>query len=348
VIFIFTKYGTLGASSRIRTYQYLSKFSAGELSVNSDVLISNEQLKKRYAKERYSLVRIISSSVKRLLKLLQASRGDILYIEKELFPWIPGFVEYILLYNRKYILNYDDAIFHNYDLHTNPIIRYLYKNKIGSLIKKSSVTICGNKYLASYAVAAGASKVVIIPTVVDISKYKLTRVHRATNCPTIVWIGSPSTIKYLQSISHALQQVALNRTYILKVIGVMDFSIVGVTVECMPWVEESEVDSLLDCDIGIMPLLNTRWEQGKCGYKLIQYMACGLPVIASNLGANREIVSNNVNGYLASDDENWIVNLMSLLDDFKLRERLGTRGRSLIESDYSVDVTIDTFKDLLK
>lgn len=348
MIFIFTKYGTLGASSRIRTYQYLSKFLPGELSVHTNVLISDEQLKKKYAEERYSFFRIIASFVKRLLKLFQTGRNDILYIEKELFPWVPGFVEYVLLSNRTYILNYDDAIFHNYDLHPNPIIRCLYKNKIGTLIKRSSATICGNKYLASYAVAAGARKVLVIPTVVDISKYKLTRVHRATNCPKIVWIGSPSTIKYLQSISHVLQQVALNRAYILKVIGVIDFSIVGVTIECMPWTEESEIDGLLDCDIGIMPLFNTRWEQGKCGYKLIQYMACGLPVIASNLGANREIVSNNVNGYLASDDESWTVNLIALLDDFKLRERLGTRGRSLIESVYSVDVTINTFRDLLK
>jgi hypothetical protein len=110
------------------------------------------------------------------------------------------------------------------------------------------------------------------------------------------------------------------------------------TLEILPWAEDTEVTLIQSMDIGVMPLPDTPWTRGKCGYKLIQYMACGLPVVASPVGVNRDIVEHGVNGFLAESDDEWRAAVDALLNDADLRRRMGAAGRKKVEEQYSLQV----------
>jgi hypothetical protein len=122
------------------------------------------------------------------------------------------------------------------------------------------------------------------------------------------------------------------------VIGLDDYRLEGVEVECRSWKAETEVADLWDMDIGIMPLTDDPWARGKCGMKAIQYMGVGLPVVVSPIGANRTIVEDGVNGLHATDEARWIESIGRLLDDSGLRARLGASARRTVEANYSAEV----------
>ena len=122
----------------------------------------------------------------------------------------------------------------------------------------------------------------------------------------------------------------------------------GVDVECLNWTEDTEVELIRECELGIMPLNDSPWEQGKCGYKLIQYMACGLPVVASPVGANREIVLEGENGFLASTAQEWSARMGQLLADQSLRRAMGREGRHRVERAYCLQQVAPSMMTLLR
>ena len=121
-----------------------------------------------------------------------------------------------------------------------------------------------------------------------------------------------------------------------------------VDLECLPWSEELEAASIAECDIGVMPLSDSPWERGKCGYKLVQYMACGLPVVASPVGANVQLVQPGMNGWLADTPAEWVQHLQHLLTDPAARTRMGQDGRARVEAEYSIQRTAPKLTQLLK
>ena len=133
-----------------------------------------------------------------------------------------------------------------------------------------------------------------------------------------------------------------------SVVGSGQIDLDGVPMSIIPWSEETEVDHIQDFDIGIMPLPDSQWEQGKCGYKLIQYMACGKPVVASPVGANRKIVEHGVNGFLAGSTEEWLEALTVLRDNSDLRKKMGTAGRKKVEKRYCIQVTARRLLSILQ
>jgi glycosyltransferase involved in cell wall biosynthesis len=250
-----------------------------------------------------------------------------------------------------YVLDFDDAIFHNYDLHPSAWVRYIYGRRIDSLMAGSALVIAGNRYLADRAIAAGARRVEIVPTVVDLARYASKLEYSATTKLRIVWIGSPSTTQYLQELSAPLGELAKRHNFTLRVIGGGLIDLLGVDVELMDWSIETEAAAIAECDIGIMPLRDTPWEQGKCAYKLIQYMACGLPTVTSPIGANIDVVVENETGFFAAVHSDWVSKLGLLLSDKSLRQRLGQAGRLRVNESYSLQQAapklIDLFTEVL-
>jgi glycosyltransferase involved in cell wall biosynthesis len=118
-------------------------------------------------------------------------------------------------------------------------------------------------------------------------------------------------------------------------------------IEVIPWTEESEVSSIQSFDIGIMPLPDEPWERGKCGYKIIQYMACGLPVVASPVGVNTKIIQKGKNGFLARNPKEWETALIKLIANPKLRKQMGTNGRVLAEQEFSLQVQSPRLENIL-
>jgi glycosyltransferase involved in cell wall biosynthesis len=174
------------------------------------------------------------------------------------------------------------------------------------------------------------------------------KVRADTTAPfTIGWIGSPSTTTYLPLIAPALQQIAQQGSVRFITIGADPIVIDGVDVEQRAWSEQTEVRDLLDCDIGVMPLPDDPWARGKCAFKLIQYMACGLPVIASPIGANRDVVTAEC-GLFADNQGEWVRAISRLRDDVNLRFALGVAGRVRAERLYSLDSQSTRVANLLQ
>ncbi len=342
-----TKYDRKGASSRYRSLQYFPYFEKAGICCTHEPLFSNAYLEKLYETGNRPLMSVVQSYVCRLRDLLAVRTYDVVVVEKELLPYIPAVFERLLgRLETPYIVDYDDAIFHNYDRSGNTLVQKLLGTKIDVVMREADAVVAGNKYLASRARKAGASRVEIVPTVIDLAKYP--HVPPSEDGPfTIGWIGSPSTVQYVEGISSALRVVCDQRDARVVLVGSGAVELPGVPLEVREWSEETEVEYIAEFDVGIMPLVDTPWERGKCGFKLIQYMACGKPLVASPVGMNTEIVDNGENGYVASDHDEWVDTLIHLSDDTETAQRMGSRGRELIADRYCLEVTSEEWIQIL-
>jgi len=347
-ILLLSRHSQLGASSRLRTYQYLPYLKACGVDVTTSFLLGDNYIKSIYTDRSKNWFSIFNAYIRRIGYLLKSYCFDLIWIEKELFPYLPALGETLLnCAGIPFVVDYDDAIYHNYDLHPNKLIRLLMGNKIDAVMKLANLVIAGNDYLAERAKQAGAKWVECLPTVIDLDRYHLTP-QVENEVFTIGWIGSPGTAKYIYLIHPALSKVCKDGTAQLVLVGLEHIELEGVPVEIRSWSEKTEVANIQSFDVGIMPLQNGAWEQGKCGYKLIQYMACGKPIIASPVGVNQQIVEDGVNGFLAESTDNWISTLKVLQGNCTLRENMGRNGRIKVEKQYCLQVTCPHLLSLLK
>lgn len=337
-VLAFTRYDSLGASSRVRFMQFSSALADHNVSLTVQTLLPNGYVKSlQTGQGRFGF--IFNAYIKRLFAALRiriSSDIDVIWIEKELFPWIPYFLEHLFWPRRiPVILDYDDAVFHIYDKNPNYCIRSIFSNKHVNLINDAHMVFAGNSYLKSYAIASFAKRVEIIPTVIDLSKYNPVNLSTRIQHPRIGWIGQAATSKYLKDLLSLLNDLQVNNICEINTIG---YEFKEFSFQYTPWSDETEAADIANFDIGIMPLAGDHFERGKCGYKLIQYMACGLPVIASPVGVNCEIVEHGVNGFLASTIDEWSVAIKILLDDPALRAKMGAAGRKMVEKKYNTTV----------
>jgi glycosyltransferase involved in cell wall biosynthesis len=276
----------------------------------------------------------------RVAVLRRKPRPDLIWLEYEALPWLPWAIEQALLPSGVPIVSdYDDAVFHRYDQHTIAPVRWLLGDKIDGVMAASALVLAGNDYLEARARRARARVVEIVPTVVDITSYSLRSRMPGETGLRIGWIGTPSTWSaYMEPLMPLLASVAASYGARLTAVGPGRDATQHPLLDQLPWSEDTEVASIQAMDIGIMPLTDTPWSRGKCGYKLIQYMACGLPVVASPIGVNAEIVEHGVNGFLATTEAEWREALEILLRDPALRDRMGQQGRHKIERQYSLQV----------
>jgi glycosyltransferase involved in cell wall biosynthesis len=338
-IALLTKYGGLAASTRQRFHQYGPFLEAYGFELISRPLLDDVYLKRLYEGNRRDQYHLTSRYFDRLMWLLSCPDTDLIWLHCELFPFFPGIMERIARWPGKPIIfDYDDAIFHNYDQHKSGFVRHILSRKLQNTIGGAKLVVAGNAYLADYA-RPFCPRVEIIPTVVDLTAYTERTRPSSEGALTIGWIGTPSTWnEYMAPFMPVLEKIAMAAGARVIAVGAGKAAAVNPTLDNLTWTEESEVARIHLMDIGIMPLTDTPWARGKCGYKLIQYMACGIPVIASPVGVNSEIVEHGVNGFLASSDAEWAEALRTLLQNPALRAQMGEAGRRKVERDYSLQV----------
>lgn len=346
-ILCLTRFGQLGASSRMRIIQYFPWFDSADIEYVVSPLFNDKMLLRKYQYGGYGFVDLIRAYWQRIHSLLGWYQFDLIWVEKEALPWFPAWLEKWLLRNKPYALDFDDAIFHNYDLHRSAWIRYVYGNRIDYLMKEAVLVVAGNRYLAGRAVAAGAQCVEVIPTVVDLERYLTNPIFCASKKLRIVWIGSPSTVQYLLELAEPLNELAKKQSFTLRVIGGGEITMPGVDVEVVAWSAETETNAIAECDVGVMPLHDTPWEQGKCAYKLIQYMACGLPTVASPIGASRDVVIEGETGFFADTHSAWVEKMGLLLSDAALRQQFGQAGLLRVQAEYSLQKIAPKLVNLL-
>ena len=346
-VLVFAKYSTLAASTRQRIVQAIPYLEKAGLSLDIHPLFDNEYLGRMFSGQSRSVSSVARAYAKRVIDLVRSRNHDLLWVQCELFPYLPGSMERLIgLSGKPVIYDYDDAIFHQYDQHRVPFVRKLLANKLVPLLRRTDVAFCGNAYLRAYA-DRYCARTEIIPTTVDTSVYA-SRGPRATIAPvTVGWIGSPSTWRYCEALSGVLEDYANAPDRAVLVVGAQNAARQASSFEFRDWSEAREITDIQDMDIGIMPVPDEPWARGKCGYKLIQYMACGIPVVASPVGVNREIVQHGVNGFLASTDEEWRDALARLAADAALRQGMGQAGRASVEANYSIQRYGPVMADLI-
>jgi glycosyltransferase involved in cell wall biosynthesis len=370
-VIIFPRYDSTQASTRVRVLQYLPFLKEAGIDFEVFPIINFDGISGRINSLAFWKSRLKSyyRVGRRLFK--EKGKESLIHIHSELFPFMPFWLEYgylLLLGKKKYIIELDDAWFHRYNANNSILIRLFLSKKIDLLMRHSVLVIAGNQYIADRAKLAGAKCIEIIPTVVDVEKYmnyllslkKIKSIYNkkvrsslkeAINYkskPVIGWIGTPSTTKFLLTIKNIITLMNDNGIANFVAIGADSYQLRGLPVTVIPWNEENELETLSQFDIGIMPLSDSLFERGKCGYKLIQYMACGLPVVASPVGVNSSIVVHNETGFLASKNDEWLKYLTLLCSDLELRNRLGQKGLIRVNELYSLRVTSPKYVSLLK
>jgi len=339
-ILFLTRYDRKAASSRYRFLQYIPYLEKEGFSCVISPLFDESYFNKYLNFQRKKKFDLFKYLITRVLTLFTAHKFKLVVLEKELIPYAPAVLERILnITGIPYIVDYDDAIFHQYDCHPNPIIRTIFKKKIAVVMRNARLVIAGNPYLANYAQQAGAKEVEVIPTVIDITKYPEQRIIKNNNIFTIIWIGSPSTYQHVEMIMPILTNISADHNSKVLLIGPGERKINTAGIKVQAWSETSEVADLQAAHVGIMPLPNTPWNRGKCGFKLIQYMASSLPVIASPVGVNTTLIEHGKNGYLASTNDEWITYFNLLRQTVDKGQKMGVYGRDKVKNNYCIQAT---------
>lgn len=348
-ILFFTKYGQLGASSRYRTYQFLDGYRANGLNCTSSSFFNDAYLKSKYKNKKTPVLWVLWAFFKRFLLLFTIFRYDLVVIEKELFPYFPAWPEKLLqLLGRKFVVDYDDALFHQYDNHSSKWVRKFLGKKIAKVMCYSSMVVAGNRYLADYAKRVGAKNISIVHTVIDLKRYPKNFNVIKNKKPVIGWIGSPSTVKYIYDLLPVFERLNEHIPIALHIVGASLDCKTSFDIHSIPWSDGTEVKSMQQFDVGIMPLHDLPWERGKCGFKLIQYMGCSKPVVASPVGVNTEIVEHGKNGFLVSSDKDWLDSFLYLLSDENVRIEMGELGRKKVAESYCLESAIDQLLESFK
>lgn len=347
-ILLLPRYDFTGPSSRYRFYQYIPYLKEQKWELIVKPLLSNNYIKYLYEKTPWPVNEIVIGYFKRIILLLNKKKYDIIWIEQEAFPWIPPFIEKLLIKSdTKLIADYDDAFFHRYDLHKYFLIKYLLGKKIDMVMNIANLVLAGNEYLAERAKNNNAKKIEIFPTAVDTDKF-IKKEFNKEHYFTIGWIGSPSTTRYLYLIEKALKEIYNQGNVRFAFIGAGDLKFKNFPTLNIDWDESTEVEEISKFDVGIMPLADSPFEKGKCGLKLIQYLSCGIPVIGSPVGVNNKIIQHGINGFKADTIEDWIKYLKIMKEDLDLRKKMGVEGRKFIIKNYSLECNSKRLVSLFK
>lgn len=347
-ILLLHKYSRKSASFRCRLEQYLPYLEQEGHLCSVESLLTDQYLDHKFKTGKRDLFGYIPVFLHRLSMFWHVKKFDLVIICIEFLPYFPPFFEkYLKRMGISYIFDYDDAIFHYYDQSYSYIIRLLFGKKFNLVLRNAAHVIGGSPYLVDYSRKFNRN-VTYLPTVVSPIRYnKIKKFSDKRTVFTIGWIGSPSTSVYLNLIAPALKQIC--KCYDIKIIliGSGSFFIDDVSIEIKEWSEQDEIAMILEFDVGIMPLTDDLWSQGKCGFKLIQYMACGLPVIASPVGVNNDIITQGENGFLATSTEEWVQAFLALAKDVNLCKKMGQSGRITFEEKYSLSVTAPEFLSIV-
>lgn len=286
---------------------------------------------------------LVAGAKRRWRDTARAGEWDVVLIHREAFPaGGPVFERRVAGRGTPIVFDFDDAIWLPNVSAANRRARWLkHPEKTASIIGLSRVVLAGNEYLADYARALNPD-VRVLPTVVDTESYVCTD-GPSEGPVTVGWTGSVTTLEHLRMLEPVLARIQREKEVAIRIVGAPDYRPTGFEAEVIAWDPAREVEDLCPIDIGLMPLPDEPWARGKCGLKLLQYMALGRAAVASPVGVNTRIVQDGVNGLLARTPPEWEGALRDLLDDPALRARLGRAARSTVEREYSVEATYPMF-----
>ncbi len=291
------------------------------------------------------VLKIMAGFIRRTADLFRMSDYDFVFIHREAAPLGPPIFEWIIakVLGKKIIYDFDDAIWLPNTSSNNRIAAGIkFHGKVANLCRWSYRVSCGNDYLADYARQYNTA-VIVNPTTIDTLHLHNRVKDQHNGHMTIGWTGTHSTITYLDEIVPILQKLEKTLNFTFTVISNSPPEFELKSLKYVPWNKTTEIDDLLEFNIGIMPLRDDKWAKGKCGFKALQYMSLGIPALVSPVGVNTLIVDDGVNGMICHTAAEWEQSLRSLISNRALIIEMGKEARKKVEVKYSVQSNCENF-----
>jgi len=311
VLFV-TQTTALGPASRLRVYQFLPALEESGVQYEVSPAVWDAEYAAHFGGSQLDKAWFLPQMfLRRRLDLKRMAEFDAVFIQKKFFQL--DALRWRLTHPR-IIYDFDDALF---------------GGATERILRVSRTAFAGNEFLAEYA-RRFARRVLVMPTVVDTRRFT-PAMHRSPAAPPVVgWIGSRTTLKYLEALRPVLESPVGFR------VNVVSSQAPSFACAFERWSLEREVAQVQAMDIGLAPLADTEWERGKCGLKTLQYLACGIPVVGSPVGVQRKMIERSGGGVLARTLEEWREKIRWLADHPDKREAMGERGRAFVEVTYSL------------
>jgi glycosyltransferase involved in cell wall biosynthesis len=352
-------YPVEAAATRYRLQQFVRPLADRGISLTIHPFMNSALFQQFYRREALTgtAIGLLKAAVKRLADIVAAGKVDVILVQREAMLFGPPVIEWLTtrVLRRPLVLDLDDATYVSYTSPTYGRVGKALKwfSKTDDLIRWASIVTCGNRAIAEYVSSKGATAR-IIPTVVDAEIFRPAP-HLPENNPVVLgWIGTHSTYPYLESIFPVLQDLAQRHKFRLKVVGSGkdEVLIPGVGVDNVPWQLEREIADFQSIDIGLYPidakLYSGNWAAGKSGFKALQYMAVGVPYVATPVGASAELGEVGATHFEARNDNEWLSALTTLIADAGRRKMMGAAGRRHVTEHYGLPAQADKLAAALK
>lgn len=338
------------ASTRYRVLAYFPALDRAGYRLDFHSFFTSQDLAGLYRPGRWlaKLSLAIRGAIQRV-RQLRPGAYDLIFVHRELFPLGLGFfLRRLARIGVPVVYDYDDAMFLPQRQDRGLLGKLETPSTVNALLRLSDRVVAGNPHLAAYARRFNP-RVELIPTPVDTRLFFPRDGAEPGPVCTIGWIGSPSTAKYLRGLRQVFERLARSHPFRLKVVGAgPPLAFGAVPIVNLPWVLTREAEEFRTCDIGVYPLWDDEWSRGKSGFKAIQFMASGIPVVASPVGINSEIIQDGVNGFLAASEQEWTDKLARLIEDQALRLKFASTGRTTVEERYSLAQAAPKFLEVIR
>lgn len=297
------------------------------------------------------VIGILKGIIKRHLVVFYLHNYDKIFIHREASLVGPAYFEwlYAKVFRKKIIYDFDDAIWIKDVSEVNKKLSWLkFPNKTAQIIKYANTIIAGNTYLANYAFQFNKN-VEVIPTTIDVDYHYPKKDIVSSKKIRIGWTGTITTNNHLQLLFPVLVEI-IKKYPQVELVMISNAPIINPSIEItyQQWNKTTEIEDLSSFDIGIMPLPNDEWAKGKCGFKGLQYMALEIPTVMSSVGVNIEIIQDGVNGFLASDNKDWMDKLSVLIESKELRNKVGKKGRKTVVDRYSIEANKEKYLSIFQ
>ncbi len=326
-ILAFTRYDRGGASSRVRFLQYIPHLERMGAKVTVQPLLPPDHLTRLYEGKSPAPLMVAAAMAQRLWHVIRAHEADIIWLQRELLPFMPYVLEKLLLGRRKLVVDFDDAHHLYYKTLKSHLGRAAYGQKIENLMQKADAVVVGNRTLAEYAREIGAPNVHLVPSAVDVQRFHKSETSTVDGFQ-IGWIGTPVTASQsLPLVRGPLLQFLSDYKAKCIFVGVGRDQFPEIPADRVTWSEAAEEEVLPRISVGLCPLRDTPWNQGKSGYKIIQYMASGKPALVSPVGIAAEMIDHGMTGFHCAKPDDWYSYLAQL---FENADRCAAMGKSAL------------------
>lgn len=340
------------ASSRHRVYHFISEVQKAGFETVVHPAVSPDEFERIYISRSVTanLQRLCRTFIRRVKDLHEIRDYDFVYVQKPILPSPLFNMEGKIARETKMIFDFDDAVYLKHVGGNFLPNLWSQTKRIQSICKASYKVVVGNNVLGNFVKKCGVDPIVI-PSSIDLKDYEqaIIRPKRDHKIPVIGWVGSPSTQADLKIIVPGLVELHSKAPFVVRVIGGNPEAIpVRFPIEWKHWDLKNAIRDITHLDYGLAPLADTDWNQGKCGLKVLQYWAAGVPVIASPVGVYKEMIQHRENGLLASTSSEWTDCILELMTNPALHQKVVEGGRKTVQEKYSVQALAPKFIKLFE